>query len=179
MNVLMQWIGVTVLVMIVAIAGVIAGAQEGRTVVNAGPMLNPSLIVPVVTADARDFGDYTSATLTKRAWDALNKNDSAGVELYTNKCIELYEQEAKRQQASLQDFAPQEVAFEHWALNDVATAYLIKGLSHVAQGHAQQAERTFQTIIQEYSYAQAWNSKGWMWKVQSGARDQLALLRTE
>lgn len=175
-----QWMGVSLLVTMVVLAGARANAQEDEARRSAGMMMNPSLPAQVVAVEERrDFGDYTSATLTKKAWDALNRNDHAGVELYANKCIELYQEEAKRQQASLHDFAPQDRAFDYWALNDVATAYLIKGLSSVAQGRSAQAELAFQAILKDYPLAQAWNSKGWMWKVQAGAKDQLALLRTD
>lgn len=176
-----QWIGVSVIVMLMAMTGAVVGAQERKIAqLSPGVMMSPSVPADAVAQqrERRDFGDYASATLTTKAWNALNRNDHAGVELYADKCIELYEEEAQRQQASLTDFAPKDTAVEYWALNDVATASLIKGLSRVAQGRSLEAEQAFQTIIREYPYAQAWNSKGWMWKVQSGAKDQLALMES-
>lgn len=120
-----------------------------------------------------DFGDYKSETLTKKSWDALAKQDHRGVELYVKKCIELYEADAKRQQASLSDFAPKENVFEYWALNDVGTCYFILGESLLAQKRYQEAKATFERVINDFSFAQCWDPKGWFWKVAVGSRDRL------
>jgi hypothetical protein len=125
-----------------------------------------------------DFGDYTSSTLTSKAWEALNSADYKGVELYTNKCISLFEKEASKQQAGLTDFAPKEKAFDNWALNDVATAYLIRGQANLAQGKIEEGKKDLNIIVENFSYAQAWDPKGWFWKVASAAKDKLDTLGT-
>ena len=53
-----------------------------------------------------DFSDESPLTLTGRAFEALNKKNYDGVLAYTQRCIELYEDKAKDQEASLDDFAP-------------------------------------------------------------------------
>jgi tetratricopeptide (TPR) repeat protein len=128
---------------------------------------------------AYDFGDYTSETLTVKAWGALDKSDHKGVELYTKKCIELYEEEAKKQQASLTEFAPKDKAFNYWALNDVATCYFILGESLMAQGRYQDAKAAFERIVNDLSFAQCWDPKGWFWKVAVGARGRLNKILAE
>lgn len=120
-----------------------------------------------------DFGDYTSATLTTKAWDALNQGDHQGVEVYVKKCINLYEAEAKAQQAQLADFATKDKAFSSWALNDVATCYFILGESLLKQKRYDEAKAAFERIINDFSFAQCWDPKGWFWKVAVGARDRL------
>ncbi len=120
-----------------------------------------------------DFGDYTSETLTKKAWDALNQGDHAGVEVYVKKCINLYEADAKGQQAKLADFAPKESAFSSWALNDVATCYFILGESLLQQKRYEEAKAAFERVINDFSLAQCWDPKGWFWKVAVGAKDRL------
>jgi len=120
-----------------------------------------------------DFGDYTSQTLMVKAWGALEKNDHRGVELYTKKCIELYEEEAKKQQTRLTDFAPREKAFDPWALNDVGTAYFILGESLMTQKRYQEAKAAFERVVNDFSYAQAWDPKGFFWKVAVAARGNI------
>ena len=120
-----------------------------------------------------DFGDYTSQTLTTKAWGALAQGDHKGVELYTKKCLRLYEETAVKQQGQLTDFAPKAKAFDSWALNDVATCYFILGESLTAQQQADEAKAAFERIIDDFSYAQCWDPKGWFWKVAVGARDRL------
>ena len=47
-------------------------------------------------ATAQDFGNHSSATLTTKAWEALNAGDHAMVKAYTDKCLELYQQKLKK-----------------------------------------------------------------------------------
>lgn len=122
---------------------------------------------------AYDFGDRTSATLTQKAWQAFGGGDHRGVELYAKKCLQLYEAEAKKQQASLTSLPPKDQAFQHWALNDVATCYLILGQSRAAQGRTEEARSAFRTIIEQFPFAQAWDGRGWLWTVADGAQDEL------
>ncbi len=125
-----------------------------------------------------DFGDYASQTLATKAWGALDKNDHRGVELYTKKCIALYETQAVEQASNLTDFAPKEKAHNYWALNDVATAYFILGRSFLAQGRVKEAQEAFNTVISKLPYAQAWDPKGWFWKVAQAASDKLSTIGT-
>lgn len=131
-----------------------------------------------VAVAALDYGDSTSQTLTIKAWDALNAGEYAAADAYASKCIELYESKAQEQQAALTDFAPKESAFDQWALNDVATCYFIRGKAAVAQGRLTEAQALFGTVINDLGYAQAWDPKGWFWKVAEGAKDQIATLGT-
>ena len=126
-----------------------------------------------------DFGDYTSQTLTVKAWEALGTNDHKGVEIYTKKCVQLYEEEAKKQQASLTDYAPKEKAFDYWALNDVATCYFILGESLLAQKRYPEAKAAFERVVNDFSFAQCWDPKGWFWKVAVGSRGRLNKILAE
>jgi len=128
---------------------------------------------------AYDFGDYTSQTLTTKAWEVLAQNDAKGVELYTKKCIELYEGDAKKQQASLTEFAPKEKAFDNWALNDVATCYFILGESLMAQSRYAEAKAAFERVVNDFGFAQCWDPKGWFWKVAVASRGRLNKILVE
>ena len=128
---------------------------------------------------AYDFGDYTSQTLTTRAWESLTNNDPKGIELYTKKCIELYEADAKQQQASLTEFPPKDKTFNYWALNDVATCYFILGESLLAQKRYEEAKAAFSRVVNDFSYAQSWDPKGWFWKVAVASRGRLNKLLAE
>jgi len=128
---------------------------------------------------AYDFGDYTSQTLTTKAWQALQQNDHKGVELFTKKCIELYEGEAKKQQAALTGFLPKDKGFDAWALNDVATCYFILGDSLMAQKRSQEAKAAFQRVVDDFGYAQCWDPQGWFWKVAVAARGRINKIMAE
>ena len=53
-----------------------------------------------------DFKDESSSALVMKAWEELNKKDEDAVMAYTSRCIELYEDKAKDQEAELDGFAP-------------------------------------------------------------------------
>jgi hypothetical protein len=103
----------------------------------------------------------------------LGKNDHKGVELFVKKNFELYEGEAKKQQASLTDFAPKDKAFDYWALNDVGTSYFILGESLMNQKKYPEAKAAFQRVINDFGYAQCWDPKGWFWQVAKGSKDRI------
>jgi tetratricopeptide (TPR) repeat protein len=120
-----------------------------------------------------NFGDYRSVTLTTKAWQALNKNDYKGVELYAKKCVYLYEDKAKLMQGELSTFAKSGFAPMYWALNDVGTCYFILGESYQKQGNVQKAREAYQTAIDQYRYAQCWDTRGWYWKISVVAENKL------
>ncbi|MBI4355407.1 MAG: hypothetical protein HY597_03005 [Candidatus Omnitrophica bacterium] len=126
-----------------------------------------------------DFGDYTSETLTTKAWQALDVKDYTAVELYTKKCISLYEADAVKQQGSLEEFAPKEKAFSFWALNDVGTCYFILGEALMAQARYEEARVAFEKVVNELSFAQCWDPKGWFWKVAVASRGRINKIAAE
>lgn len=129
---------------------------------------------------AYNFGDYRSVTLTTKAWEALTNNDIEAVLAYTNKCIELYGEQAKKMQSSLTDYATgdNKVIFSYWALNDVATCLFIQGEAYRKAKMMDEAKEVFQKLIDEYTYGQCWDPKGWFWKPAEAAQEKLAMIES-
>lgn len=155
-----------------------AAEQAASTAAAKAPNAPAATAVKQVASGEYDFGDFSSETLTTKAWNALSAKDYAAVDAYTKKCISLYEAKAIEQQAALSEFAPKEKAFSYWALNDVGTSHFILGKSYLAQGKVKEAQETFRKVVDKFAYAQAWDTKGWFWKVAEGASDQLATIGT-
>ena len=128
-----------------------------------------------------DFGDYRSVTLVVNAWKALDEEKLDEVFVYTDKCIKLYSQEAARMQKTLQGYpeGSDEEIFAYWALNDVATAYFIQGEAYQRKGEAAKAREAFEKIIDEFSYGQCWDPKGWFWKPAEAAANRLNSLEED
>ena len=123
-----------------------------------------------------DFGDYTSATLTAKAWDAQNRGANDEALAYIAKCLELFETQAKNMQSSLSDFPPNvptEATAKYWALNDVGTCLFIKGDILLKQGNKAVAKEVFTRLRDEFGYAQCWDPKGWYWKPAQAAKQKL------
>lgn len=123
-----------------------------------------------------DYGDYTSATLTSKAWTEMGSQNFEAALGYIAKCLELYEGEAKTMQAGMADFAPTtppEAASKYWALNDVGTCLFIRGEIELKRGDKAAAKATFQKLVNEFKFAQCWDPNGWFWKPAEAARKKI------
>jgi tetratricopeptide (TPR) repeat protein len=142
--------------------------------------LSVALLAFVPTASAYNFGDYRSVTLTSKAWEAMNQNDIEAVLAYTNKCLELYAGEAKKMQATLTDYAAgtNDEIFAYWALNDVATSLFIQGEAYRKADMKDEAKAAYKKLIDEYSFGQCWDTKGWFWKPAEAAKEKLAMIES-
>jgi len=120
----------------------------------------------------------SSAELVAQAWMAHNSKDAEKAFAITQQVIDLYGAEAARQQASLKAMpsAKEDIERVH-SLNDVATAYFIRGESFMRQGKKDEAIGIFQLIIDKYPYAKAWDQFGWFWSVAEKAQVSIWKLR--
>jgi hypothetical protein len=140
-------------------------------------MVSGLVTVSAQTASAYEFGDFKSSTLVGKAWGALGQGDLEGVLAYTNKCLELYAQQAQDMQNSLTDFPPVEdkdKVFSFWALNDVATSLFIQGEAYRKAEKVEEAKTAFRTVSTVYKFGQTWDPQGWFWKPSEAAKEKLA-----
>ena len=137
-------------------------------------ILSIGIIGPTI-ASAYNFGDYRSVSLTSKAWEALNAGDLEAVLAYTNKCEELYGEQAKKMQAALTDYVKGENAavFKNWALNDVATCFFIQGEAYRKAKMTEEAKAAYQKVVNEYKFGQCWDAGGWFWKPAEAAAERL------
>ena len=129
-------------------------------------------------AKAVNFGDFKSSTLATKAWQALDKSDIESVLAYTNKCIEMYGETARKMQADLKDYptGKNEDIFKMWALNDVATSYYIQGEAYRKANMKDEAKEAFGKVIKDYTYGQTWDLGGWFWKPAEAAKEKVAMM---
>ena len=120
-----------------------------------------------------DFGDYTSQTLTAKAWKAYSARRYEAMELYIRKCVELFGEDAKTMQSSLRDYPAKGQESDYWALNDVATCLYIRGKALQKQGHNKDAALVYREILDNYSFGQCYDPNGWYWKVAEEAKRNL------
>ena len=120
-----------------------------------------------------------SGDLIVKAWGVHGKRDIENTFKYTQELIDLYRQEADKQQASLQALpkgADEINAVD--TLNNVATAYFIQAESYMRQDKNEEAKKLFQLVIDKYSYAQAWDPRGWYWQIAEASRKSIKKLET-
>lgn len=121
-----------------------------------------------------DFGNYSSETLTAKAWKALQAGRYDAMELYVRKCVELYGEVAREMQSSLADFAVKGQEQDYWALNDVGTCLFIRGKALQRQRKNREAGLVYRELLSEYGFAQCFDPHGWYWKIADEARRNLA-----
>jgi len=107
----------------------------------------------------------SSQEYVRKAWEASSKNNFEEVERLTNECVANYSEEAKKQQASLANFAVKGTENQYPALNDVATALFIHAEVLMKKGETEKSKELFNKIIKEFSWAQTWDPRGWYWSL--------------
>lgn len=141
-----------------------------------GAAMAVALLVAAVGRSQDEFGDASSQTLTGKAWTALGAGEFDKVALFTDKCRELYADEAEKQEAGLKDFLPAEKAHDAWALNDVGTCCFIQGQALEKQDRKADAAAAYKTLVESYGHAQCWDPKGWFWRPAEAAAQRLKQL---
>ena len=128
-------------------------------------------------ADGLDYGDFSSVTLTIKAWGTFGEGKYADAVMYTEKCSELYEDEARKMQASLTAKAPEDKVHDYSTLNDVGTSYYIRGEALMKQNKNAEALAAYKVVTDDFYYAQAWDPKGWFWAPADAAKMKIEMLK--
>ncbi|MCB9747225.1 MAG: tetratricopeptide repeat protein [Candidatus Omnitrophica bacterium] len=118
----------------------------------------------------------SSKELVTKSWEASSKNDLKGLESLVNQCLERFGDEAKTLGEKLSAFPARGEETQYQALNDVATCLFIKAEALMNTGNVAEAITQFQTIIEQYPYAQAWDPRGWYWSVAEKSQDSIDVL---
>ncbi|MBF0489679.1 MAG: tetratricopeptide repeat protein [Candidatus Omnitrophica bacterium] len=163
-----------------AVVAPVVAAPEAVVAAPAAPAMVQPVKAMAVKPAAYDFGDYKSSTLASKAWAALAKNDIEAVLAYTNKCIDMYGAKAKEMQASLKDYVTgsNDDIFKMWALNDVATSYFIQGEAYRQANMKDEAKEAFNKVINDVSFGQVWDTKGWFWKPADAAKEKITMIES-
>jgi tetratricopeptide (TPR) repeat protein len=121
---------------------------------------------PFAAQSATVVQNLSSGDLTTRAWATHGKGDIEATNKYTQECIDLYKDQAEKEQASLTALPKNKKEIEAvQALNDVATCYFIQAESLLRQGKTDEAKKILQLILNKYSFAQSWDARGWFWSI--------------
>jgi len=129
--------------------------------------------LPKGFSQGQDSGEYVN-----QGWEQLGKRNFEKVYELTDKCIAEFKKDADKISHSLRDFPPQEKEDVYKVMNDVATCYFIKGEALMREGKIEEAVEAFNTIIEKYPYAQAWDPRGWFWSLKEKAEITLKKLKT-
>ncbi|MBU1727245.1 MAG: tetratricopeptide repeat protein [Candidatus Omnitrophica bacterium] len=118
----------------------------------------------------------SSGELIGKCWAAHGKKDVEATFQYTQQLIDLYKDEADKQQASLKSLPKGDEIKKVAYLNDVATAYFIQGESYRNQDKKEEAIKAFKVVVDKYPFGQAWDPRGWYWQVAKASKEAIAQL---
>ncbi len=121
----------------------------------------------------------SSGELINKCWQAHGKRDIENTFKYTKQLIDIYGEKADKDQASLREMPKSKTDInEVSSLNDVATAYFIQAESYLRQDKVDDAKKILNLIINKYSFAQAWDPRGWFWSIKLAAEQTLKKIET-
>jgi hypothetical protein len=140
------------------------GISEGT-----GPTVKKAEIIEGVDIGRReakkyDFSDESILALTVKAWEALNSKDEQALLAYTSRCTELYQEQARDQQAKLDDFAPPDLRASYEALNNVAACYFMLGEFYKHEKNWQKSRENYKKVVDKFYFSQYWDPRGWWWQ---------------
>ncbi len=141
-------------------------------------LLTLALALHTAHAQQLDFGDHSSATITTKAWEALNSKNYDSAVGYAKKCIEMYEKQAVEMQKGLKEpvTGDKDAVAKLWALNDVGTCFFIMGQALEKQEKNAEALAAYKQLAEKVPFAQCWDTKGWFWKPAEGAKGRIKAL---
>jgi len=130
----------------------------------------------------------------KNAWNAFNKENYEQAIKYADKCIDEFGKQAAKIQKNLElkhipepptgkvSSPEKHKIFERGLLNDVATAYWIKGRSAEFLykktknlKYKRIAEEAYKTVCKKYKYGRPWDPRGWFWSPCEAASTRLPI----
>ena len=141
-------------------------------------LLGISYVVQAEDPAENEFvcGDYPGCVLQVRAWDALGAGEHEVAVRFADACARLDEDEARRQQGSLSAKPSDDDVMKYGVLNNVGTCYFIKGEALAKLDKTAEALSAFKAVVNDFSYAKAWDPQGWYWTVADAANESIAKL---
>ncbi len=148
--------------------------QEEGNVKSAEKITEQKEVTP--PASASTSLPSSSEELVRLAWEASSKNDLPKLNAILDQARKLYDQKAKELEASLSSFPTRGTETQYQILNDMATILFVKGEALMNNGQREEAILQFQEIIDDYSWAQSWDPRGWYWSVAEKSQASIDVL---
>jgi hypothetical protein len=146
---------------------------------NFGILFGLLCIVLRAVAAPPEFGDFSSSSLTAKAWQAMDRREYRDAVVFAKKCVELYGKQAVEMQQSQAEPVPgnlkEEVA-KQWALNDAGTCLFILGQAYERLDKGTEALIAYRKLLGEMSFAHSWDTRGWYWMPADIAKMRVKML---
>ncbi len=121
----------------------------------------------------------TSEEFVQLSWEASSQNNWERLEALIKKCLELFGAEADRFNKQLKGFPERGEEKKYQAMNDIGTCLFIRAEYLMNHGKTQESITQFQSLIDQYPWAQAWDPRGWYWSVKEKSLASIKILTGE
>ena len=116
---------------------------------------------------------------TAKVWEAMGRKNWDAAITQATRVVRIWGPQARRTNDQLKGYAPAKDAQKYGNLNEVGASLLLKGDALSRKGDKVAAKVAYQTLLDQYTYSQVWDPKGWFWKPAEEARKKLVLLHKE
>ncbi|MEI7997979.1 MAG: glycoside hydrolase family 2 TIM barrel-domain containing protein [Candidatus Omnitrophota bacterium] len=124
-----------------------------------------------------DSPSHTSSEIVRLAWKASNQGEVKSLEDLVSEMVSSYEAQAKKQASQLTKFPGTDQVNNYRTMNDLATCLFIQAEALMHQGKNDQSKKVFNSIIQEYPWAQSWDpSRGSYWSVKEKSQASIDVM---
>lgn len=121
-------------------------------------------------------GAMPSAEFVRRAWELNGQGKLKDLDLLVDEFLAIYAQKAKALQGPLTEFPPTTQQEEYRILNDAGTVLFIRAEALMKYGRTEDAIAAFQSLIEEYPWARAWDPRGWFWSVKEKSQASIDVM---
>jgi hypothetical protein len=166
---------------------------EGDAMQKAIKSISPLFILVLAVLSARALGEQPCL---QKAWNAYNHSDYTRTIDFTNECIDQFSARALRDENALETSYEKEPPtgsvdssfdrkkiFERWAVNDVSTAYFVRGQAaerlykqHKKSEYMRLAKESYSAAAR-LKFGRCWDPQGWFWSPPDSSAERLAVLK--
>lgn len=129
-----------------------------------------------VQEESEPATELSSEDLVRLSWEASSKRELERLDGLVSQCVAVYGEAARELQENLTAFPAMGQKEKFAQLNDVGTCLFIKAEATMGSGKSKEAMEQFEYIISEYSWAQAWDPRGWFWSVAEKSQASIDVL---
>ena len=98
---------------------------------------------------------------TAKVWEAMERKNWDAAIAQANRVIRIWGPQARRTNDQLKKYALAKDAKKYGNLNEVGVSILLKGDALSRKGDKVAAKVAYQTLLDQSTYAQVWDPKGW------------------
>lgn len=121
-------------------------------------------------------GVKPSSEYVREAWELNGQGKLQELDALVSEALAAYAPRAKELQAPLNAFPSTAQQDDYQILNDVGTVLFIRAEALMNYGKTDAAIAAFESLIEEYPWAKAWDPRGWYWSIKEKSQASIDVM---